>query len=302
MFNIGQRARLSEFSAFGDVVRDGEFFGVGKVPSRIDARLVPVTKAAHLRAASGLGFSIAGVICTPELAAEVGEHLACLVSVRPQAAAHAIHRELHRRPGHYWADFATEVAPGATVDSSARIAERNVRIGAGSVIGPGAVVQQRSIIGEYCSIGPGTVIGTDAFELVEVEGGSELLAQAGGVRVGDRCVFLSGVMVAHSAFATFTDIDAECGFDNLVHIAHDCLVGRGAQVAAGAVLAGRVTLGEQCFVGPNATISNGVTIGARAQVTLGSTVVRDVSEGQKVTGYFASEHASFIRRLKGESR
>jgi acyl-[acyl carrier protein]--UDP-N-acetylglucosamine O-acyltransferase len=302
MFNIEQRARLSEFSAYGEIVRDGGFFGVGKVPSRIDARLVPVTKPAHLRTASGLGSLIAGVVCTPELAPEVGEHLACLVSDRPQAAAHAIHRELHRRPGHYWTDFPTEVEPGATVDSSARVAERNVRIGAGSVIGPGAVIQERSIIGEYCSIGPGTVIGTDAFELVEIEDRSELLAQAGGVRIGNNCVFLSGVMVAHSAFATFTDIEAECGFDNLVHVAHDCLIGRGAQVAAGAVLAGRVTLGEHCFVGPNATISNGVTIGGRAEVTLGSTVIRDVAEGQKVTGYFASEHAAFIRRLKGQSQ
>ena len=302
MFNIEQRARLSEFSAYGDVVRDGDFFGVGKVPSRIDARLVPMTKPAHLRAVADQGSSIAGVICSGDLAAEVPEQLACLVSDRPQAAASAIHRELAGRPGHYWTDFPTDIAEGVTVDRSARIAERNVRIGAGSVIGPGAVIQERSLIGENCSIGPGTVIGTDAFELVEIEGRNELLSQSGGVRIGDHCVFLSGVMVAHSAFATFTDIDADCGFDNLVHIAHDCLIGRGAQVTAGAVLAGRVTLGEQSFIGPNATISNGVTIGARAHVTLGSTVVRDVAEGQKVTGYFASEHKDFVRRLKSESR
>ena len=301
MFAYDNRAMLSEFSQFGQTLRDVPFFGVAKLASRVPHRLVPAINGKALKAAAAEQ-GIAAVATTPDLAGSVPEGVGVLVSDDPLAACFHIHQLLGERLGHYWLDRAPQIAASAVVHPSAQVAERNVVIGEDAVIEAGAVICERSEIGARTRIGPGTVIGTGAFELVEIDGRNHLQMQAGGVRIGEDSIFLSSVMVARSAFATFTEIEANCAFDNLVHIAHDCLIGRGSQVTACAILAGRVTLGEGAYIGPNATISNGITIGAGAQVTLGAVVIRDVPAGEKVTGNFAVEHGSFMRRFRDQMR
>lgn len=301
MFAYDHRVQLSEFSRFGKPLRDAAFFGVGKLASRVPARLVPAVDSRALKTAAAQD-GIAAIATTAELAASVPEPLGLLVSDDPVAACFHIHRELGSRPGHYWPDFPTEIAPSAVVHPSAQICERSVRIGEDAVIEAGAVICERSLIGARTQIGPGTVIGTGAFELAEIECKNRLLMQSGGVRIGADCIFLSAAMVARSAFATFTEIEENCAIDNLVHIAHDCHLGRGSQVTACALLAGRVTIGENGYVGPNATISNGISVGEGGQVTLGAVVIRDVPAGEKVTGNFAVEHRSFMRRFREQTK
>lgn len=302
MFNFDNRVRLEEFASFGKLVRGGEFFAVGKIPSRAPARLVPVSTANHLKDAVSRMPDVAGIICSPDLAASIPDDIPCLASENPQLAAHEIHTLLAERSGYYWTDFATRIAPDARIHPKAIIAERNVEIGSGTVIDCGAIILERSIIGGDCQIGPGTIIGTGAFELIAKDGRNQLLTQVGGVRIGSRSIFLSGTMVARSAFPAFTEIGENCAFDNLVHVAHDCVIGAGSQVTAGAILAGRVTLADNCFIGPNATVSNGLSLGEGSSVSIGSTVVHDVEAGQKVTGYFATEHRAFLRSLSPKGR
>ena len=300
MFNSDSSAMLAEFAALGSLKRDCEFFGIGKITTNVPRRVVPVLRQSALKDALRQG-DIRGIIVSEEIADDVPDHLGCLVAENPLVAAFRIHSELCGRPDHYWKSFPSRISSSAQIAPGAQVAARDVVIGDRVSIGSNAVIGERSIVGDDCTIGPGTVIGTSAFELVQVEGANRLQPQAGGVRIGSGSVFLSAVMVARSAFAAFTEIGENCAFDNLVHIAHDCVIAEGSQVTAGAIVAGRVTMGIDSFVGPNATLSNGIGIGDEAFVTIGSTVVRDVEAGQKVTGYFATEHRAFIRRLKGGS-
>lgn len=297
MFNTDKRSRLSEFSSIGKVIRDAEFFGIGKIPTRVANRLVPVVEAANLKELTAYLPEVAGVICPPALVNAIPEGMGCLESDSPRIAAHLIHCELAQRKDYYWTAFDTRIGAGAEIHPSASIAPKNVEIGEQAVIGPGAIIHERVIIGARSHIGSASVIGTDAFEPARLEGENRLLAQAGGVRIGEDCILLSGIMIAHSAFATFTEIGPRCAIDNLVHVAHDCVIGAGTHLTAGAVLSGRITIGDESFVGPNATISNGLFIGAKGKVTIGSMVVRDVEAGQKVSGYFATDHRAFLRRL-----
>jgi UDP-3-O-[3-hydroxymyristoyl] glucosamine N-acyltransferase len=297
MFNTKHRSRLSDFRSYGGIVRDCEFFGVAKVPSRVDARLVPVTDAANVKELMAQLPGVAAVICTKDLVDSIPGHLGCLQSDAPRIAAHQIHCELTSRPDYYWTSFKTRIGAGADIHPSAWIAPTNVEIGDRVTIGPGTVIHERSIIAAGSHIGSKNVIGTDAFEPARVERRNQLLAQAGGVRIGEDSILLSGIMIAHSAFPTFTELGARCAIDNLVHVAHDCMIGDDSHLTAGAILSGRVTMGEGSFVGPNATISNGLFIGAKGKVTIGSMVARDVEAGQRVSGYFATEHRTFLKRL-----
>jgi UDP-3-O-[3-hydroxymyristoyl] glucosamine N-acyltransferase len=158
---------------------------------------------------------------------------------------------------------------------------------------------ERVVLGEGTVVGPGTVIGSSAYEMAEIDGTPQLLDQAGGVRIGKGCVFLAGITIARSTFATWTDIGDYCSFDNLVHIAHDCVLGRGVKMTACSMLSGRVTLEDKVYIGPNATVSNGITVGAGALITIGSVVVSDVPAGKRVTGNFAVEHTAFKRHIAG---
>ncbi len=290
--------KLSSFSDnFDCIVRDCSFYGVGKIPTRLSNKLVPVGSSKFLPELMRDIDGVAGVICPPNLLEQIPSHLGCAISSKPLEAAYKLHRHLARTKDHYWESFPSRIDPSAQIHPTAYVAESDVTIGPGCVIGPHASIMERVFLGEGTIVGPNTVIGSSAYEMAEIDGVPQLLDQVGGVRVGRGCVFLAGVTVARSTFPTWTEIGDFCSFDNLVHIAHDCVLGRGVKMTACSMLSGRVTLGEKAYIGPNATVSNGVSIGAGALVTIGSVVVSDVPPGKRVTGNFAVDHSAFKRHI-----
>jgi UDP-3-O-[3-hydroxymyristoyl] glucosamine N-acyltransferase len=81
-----------------------------------------------------------------------------------------------------------------------------------------------------------------------------------------------------------TVIEDEAKIDNLVHVAHNCHIKRGAFVIATSILCGGVVVGERAWVAPNASILEQITIGDDATVGLAATVIRDVEPGAVVVG------------------
>lgn len=298
MFLQESRARLSEFSDLATVVRDGEFFSIGKVPTRIQLRVVPVGSRANLEEALTYGDQIAGVICKPDLVPSLPPEWAVSTSTSPLAAAYRIHARLNEREDYFWRSFESRVDPSATIAPGAFVAERDVIIGAGTVIERNAQVLPRTIIGERCYVGPGTVVSCLAYELARFDGVSRLVAQAGGVRIGNDVTCLTNTTIAKSVFPVFTDIADHCSFDNLVHVGHDVILEEGVKMAASSMVCGRVYVGRDTFIGPKAIVANGVTIGRQAQLSIGSMISRDVPNNTTVTGYFAVEHALFIGAFK----
>jgi UDP-3-O-[3-hydroxymyristoyl] glucosamine N-acyltransferase len=72
-------------------------------------------------------------------------------------------------------------------------------------------------------------------------------------------------------------------------------------VGAHASITGSVVIGDEVWIGPNATISSAITVGNRASVSLGSVVTQDVPDDQRVSGNFAIRHErflSFIRQIR----
>ncbi|MBX7249128.1 MAG: hypothetical protein K1X35_08830 [Caulobacteraceae bacterium] len=303
MFNTESRVRLSEFSdLFDRVARDAAFFTSGKIPTRAGAKLVPVGAEKHLPELLANLADIAAVICPEELVDRIPAGLGVAVSEAPLAAQYRVHVRLCDRPDYFWTGFESRIDPSARIHPTAYVAPNDVLIGPETVVDAQAVVLPRTIIGAECFIGANTTLGSEAFETTKVDGRDRLQRQAGGVKLGDGVTFLSNCAVARSVFPVFTEIGDGCGFDNLVHVAHDCLLAPGVKLTACSMLAGRVEMGEGAYVGPNATVSNGVTVGRKGYVTIGATVVRDVADDTKVTGNFAIEHARFIRNLKESVR
>jgi sugar O-acyltransferase (sialic acid O-acetyltransferase NeuD family) len=102
---------------------------------------------------------------------------------------------------------------------------------------------------------------------------------APGVEVGEGSVVCPGAVVNRLAVLgrhVLVNIGAT--------ISHDCRVGDFVTISPGANIAGHVTLGNGTFVGIGATISDRIQIGEGCLIGAGAVVVRDVADGQVVTG------------------
>lgn len=295
----GNRISLSELARpLGlDVRRDARIAHVGKVPTRLDDRLVPCGKQTHLdEAAREAG--IAAYVVPEGLADAVPAGAGLIVAERPVFEAMRIHEHLADLSGFLWADFDSRIDPSAVVMPGAYVAPRNVRIGPRSVVFPQAVVLERSVIGADCEIGPGTVIGGEAFEQFPGASPKRIIKQGGGVWIDDWVTIQAKGTVIRSTFGGFTRIGRETKIDAQVHIAHDCQIGQRVTITACSEVSGRVEIGDDAYLGPNCTVSNGVRIGTGATVTIGSVVVRDVPDGVRVTGNFALAHENWLRLIR----
>lgn len=279
------------------VQRDCNIAYVGKVPSKIEPRLVPCSTLEHIdEALTQTG--IAGIITTPELAATVPINFGLAISNNPLRSAYWIHEFLCHKEDFQWERFPTRISASARVHPSAVIAEYDIVIGDNSVIHPNAVIFPRTIIGNFSSIGAGSVIGCDGFEVDTTTSTNRILPQAGGVRIGNHVDIQAKCTVVRSTFGGFTEIGNETKFDCQVHLAHDCRVGNRVRITACAEISGRVEIGDNSYLGPNVSISNGIRIGEDAHITIGSVVTRDVSAGTRVSGNFAIEHGKWINLMR----
>lgn len=279
------------------VLRDCDIAYVGKVPSKIEPRLVPCTKLKHIDEALAHK-GIAGIITTPELAATVPKNLGLAIASEPIRSAYLIHDFLCHKNDFQWVSFPTQISASARVHPSAVIAEYDVVIGDNCIVQPNAVIFPRTIVGESSSIGSGSIIGCDGFEVDTTTATYRILPQTGGVRIGRHVEIQAKCTIVRSTFGGFTEIGDETKFDCQVHLAHDCRVGKRVRITACAEISGRVEIGDNAYLGPNVSISNGVLIGEGAHVTIGSVVTRDVQAGNRVSGNFAIDHEKWINLMR----
>lgn len=295
----GNTLPLRKFSGnFGlETLRDCELAFVGKVPTRLHARIVPCQKPEHIeQAVSASG--VVGIVTKHDLAEFVPDTLGLALSENPIRSILLLQDHLARLPNFQWLSFASRVHPSVIIGEGAVIAGNDVEIGEGCLIHPNVVIMPRSIIGPYCTIGSGTIIGTDAFEVNTSVSPQTIVKQSGGICLAAHVDVQAKCTLVRSTFGGFTELGEETKLDCQVHFAHDCRTGKRVRIAACAEVSGRVDIGDDSFIGPNASISNGVRIGARAKVTIGAVVTRDVPDDATVSGNFAIEHKKWLDFLR----
>jgi sugar O-acyltransferase (sialic acid O-acetyltransferase NeuD family) len=67
-------------------------------------------------------------------------------------------------------------------------------------------------------------------------------------------------------------------------IEHECIIDNFAHIAPGVVLAGKVSVGKNTFVGANSVVKQGIKIGSDVIVGAGSVVINDIPDGCIVYG------------------
>jgi UDP-3-O-[3-hydroxymyristoyl] glucosamine N-acyltransferase len=192
----------------------------------------------------------------------------------------------------------TVISPTAYIHPRAFVCEYNVIIENNTYVGPNATILADVQIGNDCYIKSGAVIGSEGFELKRTTKGILNVLHDGRVIIGNN-VKIGANCAIHKGFS-FRDtiIKNNVKIDDLVYIAHAVHIGEGCFLIGNSMISGSTTLMENVWVGPGVTVSNGLTIGANASLTIGSVVTKDVGPGEKVTGNFAVEHKKFIDNLK----
>ncbi len=223
-------------------------------------------------------------------------------------------------------DFATDIHPTASIHSTAILSE-DVKIGAFVYIGPnvsigkgtqiyahvsiydhsqignhctiwsGTVIRENSQIGDHCIFHNNVSIGADGFGYRPAPDGSGLIKipHIGNVVIGNHVEIGANSCVDKAKFNS-TVLGDGCKIDNLVQIAHNCVLGKSCIMAGSSGLAGSVTLGDGVIIGGSASIKDHVTIGAGATVGAGSGVIADVPPKGSVLGYPATESREMLKQ------
>ena len=124
-------------------------------------------------------------------------------------------------------------------------------IGEGTVLYPNVTIMHKSILGKNCVIHPGVVIGSEGFGFMQDYSSAQQnikVPQLGNVKLGDN-VEIGANSTIDRAMLGSTIIGNNVKLDNLVHVAHNVIIGEGTVIAAQTGIAGSTTIGERAMIG-----------------------------------------------------
>ena len=173
----------------------------------------------------------------------------------------------------------------------------DTKIGNNTIVWSGTVIRERTEIGNDCIFHSNTSIGVDGFGYRPSEDGKGLvkIPHIGNVIIGNDVEIEANSTVDRAKFSS-TIIGDGCKIDNLVQIAHNCVLGRACIMAGSSGLAGSVTLGDGVMIGGGSSIKDHVTIHSGAIVGGASGVMNDVEAGKTVVGYPATDAKDMFRQ------
>lgn len=151
-------------------------------------------------------------------------------------------------------------------------------------IGPNAFVSENVQIANNVKIGPGTVIGGDGFGFYDEESGRSVrMPHLGGVVLEENVEIGANTTIDRGTIGN-TILMKNSKIDNLVHIAHNVVVGENSKVVANTTLCGSVDIGENVWIGGNSIIRQGLIVGNNSIVGIGSTVVKKIPQNETWAG------------------
>lgn len=202
----------------------------------------------------------------------------------------------------------SSIAAGASVGENVNIGERcvigshasigdNVTLGDDCVISANAVIEQGVKIGHRAIIRSGAVIGGAGFGF-SFEGGTwQNIPQLGSVVLGDDVEVGANSCIDRGAIED-TLIGSGVKLDNLVHIAHNVVIGDHTAIAACSGVAGSTKIGKHCMIAGRVGISGHLTICDGVQINGGATVLTSIAKpGTYAGSFYVMESHAWNRTL-----
>jgi UDP-3-O-[3-hydroxymyristoyl] glucosamine N-acyltransferase len=191
-------------------------------------------------------------------------------------------------------DATAHVGPGCVIGEGVRIGARShlkggnhvgrdCRLGDDVCLYPNVVLYPRTEIGNRVAIHAGTVIGSDGYGYVFDKGRHLKMPQVGNVTIHDDVEIGANSAIDRAALGS-TVIGQGTKIDNLVHVAHNVVMGQHCLVMGQVGFAGSTQLGDYCVIASQSGIAGHLKLGRQVTVGGKSGVMRDVPAGETVLG------------------
>lgn len=292
---VGQIAEICAGSASGDVARL-----ITGASSLEDAELHDLSFVVGKKAEGKAGKSRAGCLIVPE-SFGIEDSWALIRVADPRAAfakaITALYPAKARLPGiHPTAIIAPTamVAPdcsvgafcvighASTIGRGSQLSEgctigSGVKLGAGCTLYPRVTIYDTVSIGSRVILHSGCVVGADGFGFILAGVRYQKFPQIGTVEIGDDVEIGANCCIDRAALGV-TRIGEGTKLDNLVHVAHNCIIGKHVLVAAQTGFSGSVIVGDfaviggQTGIGEKAVIEPSAIVGGKAGILTSQTV------------------------------
>lgn len=176
----------------------------------------------------------------------------------------------------------------------------HVYIGQGVKIGSSVLIYPSVTIREFCQIGhdviihANTVIGSDGFGFVTVKGKHEKVPQVGNVVIGNRVEIGANVGIDRATTGS-TIVKDGTKIDNLVHLAHNVVIGEDCFLVAQTGIAGSAQIGNHVTFAGQSGCNGHITVGDNCIFAARSAPIKDVPAGSFQAGFPARSHREWLR-------
>jgi len=161
---------------------------------------------------------------------------------------------------------------------------RGSRIGNNTTIYPNASILHSCIIGNNCQIASGTVIGYDGFGYLDVDGIKKKIPHIGRVIIGDNVEIGANTCIDRGTISD-TIISDNSKIDNLVHIAHNCIIGTNCIICGMTGLCGNTELGNNVIMAAKSGTKGHLKIEDDCIIAARTSVTKNLKKGSLVKGY-----------------
>ncbi len=200
------------------------------------------------------------------------------------------------------------------------VIEQDAQIGAGAVIGALSFIGRCAVLGEKCflaarvhvahhvilgknvTIQSGSVIGSDGFGYVPVNGHFVKIPHTGTVVLEDDVEIGANCAIDRGTFGE-TRIGSGTKLDNLIHVAHNVQIGKNTVIAAQTGISGSAKIGNNVQIGGQVGFVGHIEIGDNTSIGAQSGISKSMPAGQTYFGTPAKEimqakrEEASIRRL-----
>lgn len=191
-------------------------------------------------------------------------------------------------------DEESDIGDGAQIGAGCYVG-RGVQIGSGTQLHANVVIYDRCVVGERGIIHSGAVIGADGFGMAIDAGRWVKIPQIGRVVIGSDVEIGANTTIDRGALGD-TLIEDDVKLDNQIQIGHNCHIGAHTAIAGCVGIAGSARIGRYCRIGGGAMIHGHIEITDNVEVSAGTLVPKSISRTGKYTAIFPmSEHQEWSR-------
>lgn len=233
-------------------------------------------------------------ICSNKFTYTLNKDKVFILVDKPRLRFLQLVRELFSKPVEYG------IHPSAVIHHETKLSA-NVYVGPNCVIGKCIIGEHVIIqgncyiyddvnIGNHVHIMANTTIGSNGFGYERNQDNEfELFPHIGGVIIEDHVDIGANTCIDRGTLGS-TIIRKGTKIDNLVHIAHNVVIGKNCAIIANTLIGGSTIIGDNCWIAPSVTLRDGIQVGDNSIVGMGSLVLKDIPANETWVGLPAKKY------------